>query len=287
MIPFILAALTLLALTALLLLPPLLRARPSATAERDTQRATNLAILRAQLAELESEREQGELRPEAFAEARAELQRRILEESAATQAQDDPRPSQALAIGLVLLLALSGSLGYAWLGAPQALDPEQIAARANAPAMSPEQIAAMVDQLAARLEANPDDEAGWVMLARSYKVMGRLEDAAKAYARAEKRVATDPSLLADYAEALAMSGNGMKGKAAALVEQALKLDPEHGHALFLAGAAAMEAGKRQQAADYWEKVLPQVEPGSELHSLLKTNIDKIRSERAATAGKHP
>ncbi len=293
MTTFILAALALLAVTALLLLPPLLRSRDrnaSTQAALDEQREANLAILRTQLAELESEQQQGQLRPEEFQQAREELQRRILEESAAaeaaTSAQGDQRPSKPLAIGLLLLLALSGSLGYAWLGNPLALDPEQVQARPEAPAMSPEQIAGMVAKLAARMEENPDDEQGWVMLARSYKVMGRLEDAAKAYARAEKLVATDPSLLADYAEALAMSsGSGMKGKPAALVEQALKLDPEHGHALFLAGAAAMEAGKRQQAADYWEKVLPHVEPGSELHGLLSANIEKIRSEKGAPAGK--
>ncbi|WP_303783754.1 c-type cytochrome biogenesis protein CcmI [Azovibrio restrictus] len=293
MITFILAALALLAVTAFLLLPPLLRSRErntSTQASLNEQQEANLAILRTQLAELESEQQQGQIQPEDFQQAREELQRRILEESAAATAaagaEGDQRPSRSLAIGLLVLLALSGSLGYAWLGTPLALNPEQVQARPDAQAMSPEQIAEMVNQLAARMEENPDDEQGWVMLARSYKVMGRLEDAARAYARAEKLVGTDPSLLADYAEALAMSsGSGMKGKPAALVDQALKLDPGHGHALFLAGAAAMEAGKRQQAADYWEKVLPQVEPGSELHKLLSANIEKIRSEKGASAGK--
>ena len=144
--------------------------------------------------------------------------------------------------------------------------------------MSPEQIEAMVAKLAARMEANPDDEQGWVMLARSYKVLGRPADAAKAYSHAEKLVATDASLSADYAEVLAMaSDGGLKGKPAKLVEQALRLDPANPHALFLAGAVAMEAGKPTQAADYWEKLLPLVEPGSEIESLLKSSIEKIRA----------
>jgi len=45
-----------------------------------------------------------------------------------------------------------------------------------------EMIAGMVDRLAARLEADPDDVEGWRMLARSYGVLGRLSDMAEAYA---------------------------------------------------------------------------------------------------------
>lgn len=293
MITFILAALALLAVTAFLLLPPLLRSQDrsaAAQAALNEQQEANLAILRNQLAELESEQQQGEMKPEDFQQAREELQRRILEESAnadtAAATPGDNRPSKPLAIALLLLLAISGSLGYAYLGNPIALDPEKIQAQQGGPAMTPEQIEAMVANLAARMEENPDDEQGWVMLARSYKVMGRLEEAAKAYARAEKLVATDAALLTDYAETLAMSsGKGLKGKPAQLVEQALKLDPEHGHALFLAGAAALEAGNRKKAADYWEKVLPQVEPGSELHQLLSANIAQIRSEKDSAAKK--
>lgn len=293
MITFTLAALALLAVTALLILPPLLRSQDKSAAARaalNEQQEANLAILRNQLAELESEQQQGEMKVEDFQQAREELQRRILEEShnaqAAAAAAGDHRPSKPLAAAVVLLLAVSASLGYALLGNPIALDPAKIQAQQGGPAMTPEQIEAMVAKLAARMEENPDDEQGWVMLARSYKVLGRLEDAAKAYSHAEKLVATDASLLSDYAETLAMSsGKGLKGKPAKLVEQALKLDPNHGHALFLAGAAAMEAGNRKKAADYWEKMLPQVEPGTELHNLLSANIEQIRNEKSAPAKK--
>lgn len=282
MTTFLLAALALLAVTAIFLLPPLLRGRaPLRTGA--AQRDTNLAILRDQLAELEREQQEGSLSGSDFEQARDELKRRILEETAlAEQASQnaDTAPSKGAALAVVLALVLGASAGYALLGNPMALDPAQRQAPQAGQAMSPEQIQAMVDKLAARMAENPDDEQGWVMLARSYKVLGRLEEAAQAYAKAEKLVATDPGLLTDYAETLAMaSGKGLKGKPLQLVQQALKLDPEHGHALFLAGAAAMESGNRLAAADYWEKLLPQVEPGSELHTLLKDNIDKIRAEK--------
>jgi cytochrome c-type biogenesis protein CcmH len=143
--------------------------------------------------------------------------------------------------------------------------------------MSPEQINAMVAKLAERMQANPDDMQGWLMLARSYKTMGRYEDAAAAYGKAEKVIDDDPELLASYAETLAMaSGKGLKGKPAQLIARALKLDPKQPHALFLAGAAAMEAGDKKQGIAYWEALLPQVEPGSEIDQLLRSGIDKMK-----------
>jgi len=50
----------------------------------------------------------------------------------------------------------------------------------SAPQIGQEQIAGMVAGLAARLEEEPDDPQGWLMLARSYLVLGRPDDAARA-----------------------------------------------------------------------------------------------------------
>ena len=138
----------------------------------------------------------------------------------------------------------------------------------------------MVAKLAARMEANPDNMQGWLMLARSYKTMGRYAEAAEAYGKAEKVINDDPELLASYAETLAMAtGNGLTGKPSQLVERALKIDPQHPHSLFLAGAAAMEAGDNKKGIAYWEALLPQVEPGSEIDQMLRSGIDKMKQAK--------
>lgn len=277
MTQFAIYATLLIVVVAAFILPPLwlgLRA-PRPKAER---KEANLAIFRDQLRELETEKSEGMLAEADFEQARRELQRRLLEEvepDAVTQAAAASHaPSRKTAIAILLLLPVLGLLGYGLLGKPQALDPTQTATR---PKMSPEQINAMVAKLAERMQANPDDMQGWLMLARSYKTMGRYEDAAAAYGKAEKVVNDDPELLASYAETLAMaSGTGLKGKPAQLISRALKLDPKQPHALFLAGAAAMEAGDKKQAIAYWEALLPQVEPGSEIDQLLRSGIDKMK-----------
>jgi len=74
-------------------------------------------------------------------------------------------------------------------------------------------------------------------------------------------------------------GKGLKGKPSQLVERALKIDPQHPHALFLAGAAAMDAGDNKKGIAYWEALLPQVEPGSEIDQMLRGGIDKMKQAK--------
>jgi cytochrome c-type biogenesis protein CcmH len=242
------------------------------------RKAANLAIYRDQLAELEREQAEGSLAAEDFAQAKTELQRRMLEEvdPQGETAVSTTARSRPTAVFLLLALPLLAVAGYALLGNPAALDPAKTTAQ---PQMTAADIDAMVEKLAARMQDNPDDMNGWLMLARSYKMLGRYEEAVAAYAKAEKTIAEDPELLASYAETLAMaSGEGLTGKALELVEQALKLDPNHAHALFLAGMAAMERGERPAAIAYWEKLLPQVEPGSEFDQMLRQGIEQMKQK---------
>ncbi len=276
MTQFVIYATLLIVVVAAFLLPPLwLGLRRNDT--KASRKEANLAVFRDQLSELEREKTEGTLADADFDQARRELQRRLLEE-VAPEAEEAGKatygPSRKMAIVLLLLLPVLALAAYGILGNPKALDPSQTAA---APKMTAEQISGMVARLAERMQANPDDMQGWLMLARSYKTMGRYEEAAAAYAKAEKVIDDDPELLASYAETIAMaSGNGLKGKPSQLIARALKIDPQHPHSLFLAGAAAMGAGDNRKGIAYWEALLPQVEPGSELDQMLRSGIDKMK-----------
>ena len=277
MTQFAIFATLMIVVVAILVLPPLwlgLRAPKTKTNRKEM----NLDIFRDQVADLEREKAEGNLSDANFEQAKAEVQRRLLEEIEPESAAETSShgPSRKLAVALLLLMPILAVTGYALLGNPRALDPTQTAAP---PKMTQEQINGMVAKLAEKMAANPDDLKGWLMLARSYKTMGRFEEAANAYSKAEKLVNEDPDLLASYAETIAMASNGkgLKGKPMQLVERALKLDPKHPHSLFLAGAAAMEAGENKKGIAYWEALLPQVEPGSEIDQMLRSGIDKMKS----------
>lgn len=266
------------------LLPPLLK--PATVSGADRQ-AANLAIFRDQLAELSRDRDAGLLTAADFASAEAELKKRLLDDVVAADgaaAQRATPGARRTAIALLLLVPLLGGLGYALLGNPQALDP---VAREGRPQVTAEQIEGMVKSLSEKLKANPENAEGWVMLARSYKVLGRYEEAAGAFAEAAKRVGDNPELLADWAEALAFAQKGFAGEPAKILERALKADPKSPKVLLLAGAAAASQGQFARAADLWSQALPATEPGSEEEATIKAAIEKARAQAGAKGAAKP
>ena len=273
---FALIAALLLVVVLVIILRPLLRSEKS-TAEDEAlassdQREANLDIYREQLADLEHDRVEGSLAEADYLAARGELQRRLLDEVQPDSGVRLKRGGRGAAYVLLLALPLLSVAGYLILGRPQALDPAS-----TQPRMSEQQIDSMLVQLEQKLKAKPDDHKGWVMLARSYKVLGRFAEAAQAYSHGGPLLEGDSTLLADYAEVLAQANRKFDGKPMELIAAALKIDPAEPQALFLAGAAASERRDFAAVVDYWGRLLPQLEAGSEEAKSLGEAVDKARA----------
>lgn len=270
---FLAAAAVLVVVTLLFLLPPLLR-RAGQSAEI-TRTAINAEICRDQLAELDRDLAVGSLGQSDYEDGRRELQRRLLDDAGAeAKSVAAGRPARLSALLIGLAVPLAAALLYFTLGNLQALSPES----AQPPKITAQQIEDMVARLAARMEENPGNLQGWVMLARSYKAMGRYEESVRAFDKAGNLVDEDPRLLTDYAEALAFaSGGSLRGRPGELIARALKLDPDHPEALVLAGTAAHERGDFAAAAAHWERLLKQLPPDSVDAQTLADSIAKARA----------
>ena len=281
---FAIACALLLAITLLALLRPLLRrAAPPASAADESRSA--LALLREQLAELDAERAAGTLSDEQHALARSDLERRVLEEAGGPRALPQPA-HRTVAAALVIALALPVlAVGlYARLGNPAALDPQARAAP-DIGGVTVADVGAMVDKLAQRMEAQPDDPDGWAILARSYVALQRLPDALRAFARAVALRPDDAQLLADYADVLGAQNNqSLAGEPTRLIERALKADPGNLKALALAGSAAYERGDTRVAIGYWQRAREQVPGGSEFAAGLDASLAEAQSRLGASAG---
>ena len=211
----------------------------------------DIKALRQQLEQLQKSHREGSVGKKAFEAGKAQLEREILQavlaapEAAAAGAQA-PRPSRALTAGVLSFVVVLAVAGYAWTGSPgvpSAGPPTAAAAEGGNPhasgAVDEAQFIAAVEQLAERLKGQPDDVEGWAMLARSYGMLGRLDDALPAYQKAVALNGQDARLLADYADTLALKNDrNLEGEPLALVERALKIEPTNLKALSLAGAAA-------------------------------------------------
>lgn len=271
---------TLLTLAAVAwLLVPLLRASSAAQPQRDV---TNLAIFKDQLAELAADVRAGTLSPDQYEQAKIDLERRVLEEIESGKAVGDktvehdrskPALARVTAIVLGLAVPLGAVLLYAQVGNPGAM----VQQAEQQQEFTPQQIEQMVGQLAERMQKNPDDPRGWVILARSYYVMQRYPEAAAAYEQLLKRIPPDADVLADYADALAMAqGRSLAGKPLAALQQALELDPDHWKSLALVGTEAFERKDYRTALRHWERLLAIAPPDSEVGQQIAASVAQAR-----------
>lgn len=280
------ALLTVLALAILVM--PLLRPRARSAASV-SRVASNLTVFRDQITELDADLAAGTIGGEQWEAARGDLQRGLLESSADDAAAVAVQPvsrSRLTAIVVALAVPLVSVSIYLLLGSPQGLDPKRAAtaqAEGGAPhQLSQEQIESMVARLAQRLESNPDDIEGWVMLARTYGALGRFGEAAGAYAKAEARFPQNAQLLADYADSLAMAqGQSLLGKPEALIQRALKADGNNLKALALAGTVEFEKQNFGKAIEYWKRILPLLPADSEMVNSVHASIKDAESKQGA------
>jgi cytochrome c-type biogenesis protein CcmH len=199
----------------------------------------------------------------------------------------------ALAAGLPLLaLAL-----YAALGQPRALDP------AERETGSVAQVESMVERLAARLKQEPGDVNGWLMLAHSYKVMGRAAESAGAFEQADRAAPDtagpapaggaaswagpaglvaesvwqrDPNRLVDWIEVRMLAADDhFDARSLALLQRAVALAPEHPGVLMLSGLAALDQADFATARRAFTALRDQSEPGSEDRSALDQALVKL------------
>lgn len=262
--------------------------------------STDLSTLRRQLQQLKELHESGVVNAAQFEESKAPLERKIVElvmagasESApastpsATQAEPAPKKASLALVGfLVAVVVAIAGVGYYWSGSTELLKggpaPEAAADAGGAPdgkahETNAAQIAKMVDGLADKLKANPNDAVGWGMLARSYVVLGRSDDAVSAYQKALKITPNDASLLSDYADALGVKNNrSLVGEPLKLIEKALQLEPNNPKALSLAGTAAFDRQDFAGAVKYWEKLVQVGPKDPNFQQQVKASIDEAR-----------
>jgi cytochrome c-type biogenesis protein CcmH len=281
---FLAVAAAMLAVAVAWVLVPLLRSRRGTSPDEG---ATNLAVLRDQLAELDADLARGTLTAERHEQAKLELERRVLDEveRVAPAAGDTPPASSAWAAAILgAAIPVAAIALYLAVGAPALLLTQPPGAAGGQHDVSADQLTAMVAKLAAHVEKNPDDAKGWSLLARSYYVMGRYPEAVRAYERAAALTPRDPDLLADYADALGMThGRSLQGKPLELVERALAIDPEHWKALALAGTAAFERKDYRGAIAYWERLKRVVPADSQIGQSVEASIAEARELGGAAA----
>ena len=241
MLFWILVAILTAAVAAVLLLP-LLR-RPSASAN---DAGHDVEVYRDQLEELKRDEATGLIGATEAELARAEVARRLIAASKAEakeKARTSGRNRLAQAFVIVVLPAIGLCL-YLATGRPD-LPAQPLAERLANPGND---INILIARAENHLARNPDDGAGWDLLAPIYYRSSRMEDSANAYAQAIRLLGESPERLDGYAEALIALADGVvTADARKPLEASLKLKPDNPRTRYYLALALEQEGKKPEA----------------------------------------
>jgi cytochrome c-type biogenesis protein CcmH len=191
-------------------------------------------------------------------------------------------------LGVFLLVPILAGLVYWKAGSPDAVSVNIPATEMPAAGMAAQPAAgdghemgdlgAMADKLAAKLETTPENGEGWALLAHTYVELKQHKNAVGAFEKATNLIPNDAQLLADYADALAVTNNKQfDEKSSALVEKALKADPNHPKSLMLAGSIAFAQADYPKAISHWQHLQTVIKDDPALMSDVTANIAEAKS----------
>jgi cytochrome c-type biogenesis protein CcmH len=269
-------------MTAAALFPVLwpLSRRPKTAAE-----ASDQAIYRDQLAEIDRDLAAGQIAQPEAAAARTEVARRLI------AAADAPRPdsipaaqnwrNRAVALAVLVLLPVTAAAFYLALGSPMLPDQQTSVA-----ASSDQSIDRLVAQVEQHLATHPDDGRGWEVIAPVYLQMGRFEDAVKARRNALHLNGETADRAAALGEALTFAARGtVSDEAKAVFERANALEEGHPLAAYYLGLAAEQEGDKARAAALWRRLLETAPPDAQWRRFVEAAIDRVEGRTAAPSSR--
>jgi len=183
--------------------------------------------------------------------------------------------SQAAAVAVVVSVPVAAFVLYFVLS-DWPWDPEaqrQQAAAGHSGGGSLEQVA---QQLEARLARGKGDLEGWMMLGRTYIVMGNFQRALEAYTQAYTLTSgQNVDAMLGYAEArVLVNESEFEGEAGQLFERAVAMAPDNGKALWYAGVTAFRKQDLATARERWA-ALREIGGPPEIMEILNTRIAEI------------
>lgn len=253
----------------------LMRAQSSQVKLGVTARQKRYQIHEHALLELAQAQERGDLDRQTYEWELQQLNQRLVKEMselAVTVEADEPvivRSAQHWwSVFLLLPLCAGGLYFFLGQGVP---DP----ARSLQETGDVGQFLDQIQSLEAKVKVDPENLAQQLMLARSYRVMGRYAESIIAYGIAWPLIRTDPTELALFAEVLALERGTFSGKPDELLAQAQALDANNLDVMMLVGQSALQQERYDEALAVLVPLKQALEAEGEDVDWLQSQIDSI------------
>jgi cytochrome c-type biogenesis protein CcmH len=237
-----------------------------------------------QLLEIERDRAAGLIGAAEAESARVEISRRLLAAVDAEKSGATPAPAERKIfrhrVAAVLAATILPAVGlgfYLEFGSPEI--PSQSAfARVDTP-LGAQSITGLVRQVEAHLASNPNDGAGWEVLAPVYMRLGRFDDAAEAWRKTIKLKGDTAVRESALGETLVATAKGVvTDEALAAFQQAVAADPHEPKANYFLGLADEQAGRREAAAAKWRALLDSAPPDAPWAGFVRESLARVGVE---------
>ncbi len=275
----------LLVLACLIIIPPLLRKKSIKTFDFDQE---NAFIARQKLAELETQKDNQQIDIDQYQLQVAELEQSLADDLLLSSTNTSPQTThQGRSMVFLILLALPivSAVLYQSLSNPLALlESSYVPAQAknNPHRKQIKSVDMMLDGLLNRLQNQPEDVNGWILLGKSYFYLGQAEQAANAYQKAYQITGDSPQLMLHYAEALSAVNRGIfNQQAQSLVFDSLKLSPMNGKALWFAGLIKQQQQSTAEAEKYWQLAEQYLDKNSSHYTQLQEKLTSLKTQPVA------
>jgi cytochrome c-type biogenesis protein CcmH len=255
-----------------LLIPLWIKAKPIA----QNDESINILLAQNKMQALKDELENGIITQIQFDALQNELMLHLHQDLVSSSAHSiDDTKGRWLALPIAIFVPLLALAIYSVKGDLRAFDTSTVTA-AGTPKTAAD-INAMVEKLAQKMAQNPQDPQGWIMLARSYKVLKRYPDAVSALRKARALLGDEPQTLLQLADVIAMqNGGSLLGEPTELVAKALALDANNDMGLWLYGLANAEEGKFGEAIDNWKKLQTHYKTNDADYTEVQKLIDQAK-----------
>ncbi len=276
-------------LASLFVLLPLM-AKPSPLSERRSD--TNITVFKERLALLDADYQAGNYDQRQYQLLKTELERSLLDDAdiaePALAVQENKWPLKLLLALLVPLLAFGLYLQTGALGdwrISRTLDSLQQTSDAG---QRQQQLTLLAQQLTRQLQQGPDRLEYYMLLGSTEVELKNYPAAVDAYRRLSLLTPGDAEVLAQYAQALYLaSGRQLGAEARRVAEQSLALNPHQPTVLGMLGIHSFEQGDYAAAADYWQRLLPGLPPGSPNEKMIRSGIAQARERAGLPAAETP
>lgn len=264
-----------------------------------SRQGVNLRLFAGQRAELDAQLAAGELGQDEYAALLAELERAVLDDigSRTDGAKMPPRDGgerwllgsavavPVLALGLYMAVGYFADLRLAadlrelmqagGGGQAQEQTQEQVSEQEQMARVA--RMVETVRRLQRRMQGQPDNVHGWLLLAASQMGLGLYEPAARSYGHLLDRYPGDVNLLAGRAEALFLAAGGqVDGPVRAAVDELLRFDADAPMANEILAMDAVRGGDVATGIGYFEQVLTNPEVAAERREVIEQVLVQLR-----------